>query len=263
MPSLDAVVVNYRTPGDLRTFVDSWNNFRPEFDSRLLIVNVDPRPDDKEAALKATVESEDIFLLESEDNCGYARACNAAATYATGDVLAFFNADVVLTPDALERCYFALMGREDWGVLGPRQVDSSGRLTAAGIIGTNDQPRHRGWHQQDRGQFSDVVEDCPTVSGAAYFIKRPLWDELTECERYRYAAPEAVGAFLPTRHYYEETFCSYHARAHGAKVVYYGEVAVVHEWHKASPVGGHADRLMTASRDYFRFACDIHDIAHD
>lgn len=259
---LDCVVVNYRTADDLQVFVDSWLVHRPT-DSVLNIVNVAPLDADREVGHRALTRDDSITLFESMPNCGYARACNAAASYGDGDVIALFNADVVITEGALQECYEALVGEPTWGVLGPRQVDSQNRLTHAGIVGTEEKPRHRAWHVVDTGGYDDVLDDCPTVSGSAYFVKREVWDELTNCPKYRHVAPEASGAFLPTQHYYEETFCSYHARAHGYKVVYYGKASVIHEWHKASPVGGAADKLMHQSRDYFRFACDYHGIPHD
>jgi hypothetical protein len=101
------------------------------------------------------------------------------------------------------------------------------------------------------------------VSGSAYFIKRKVWDFLTECPTYREVAPKARGAFLPTSHYFEETFCSYHAQAHGWKVMYYGPVVIRHEWHQASPVGGWAERQFPVSQKYFREACGRHGIPCD
>jgi GT2 family glycosyltransferase len=137
-------------------------------------------------------------------------------------------------------------------------------ITHAGIFGTNDKPALRGWKRPDDGQFDEIRDDALSVSGSAYFIKRLCWDELTNCSKYRKIAPDAVGAFLPTPHYYEETFCSYHAREHGWKVVYDGETSMVHKWHKASPVGGVAEKKhMPESRKMFRAACDMHGITHD
>lgn len=257
-PGLDCVVVNYRTAPDLHAFIESWDAFRPVVEANLLVLDVAPL--DRAAvhvAQDAGVEYECV-----SDNIGYARACNLGASLGHSDVVALFNADVELRPRAVQDCYDALVAHDDWGVLGPRQVDNAGRLTAAGILGTEAAPKHRGWQQRDTGQYQDVV-DVPTVAGSAYFCKRSVWDELTACPLYQQVAPGAAGAFLPTQHYYEETYCSYHARAHGHRVVYYGPVTIVHHWHRASPVGGEAERNMPEARRLFRHACDVHAIAHD
>lgn len=252
------MVVNYRTVPDLHAFIESWDAYRPEVNANLLVLDVAPL--DRKAVHVA--QAAGVGYESVSDNIGYARACNLGASLGDSDVVALFNADVELRPGAVQDCYDALLAHDDWGVLGPRQVDNTGRLTAAGIIGDEASPRHRGWHAQDRGQFQDVLE-VPTVSGSAYFCKRSVWDELTACPLYQEAAPGAAGAFLPTQHYYEETFCSYHARAHGHKVIYYGSVTMLHQWHRASPVGGAAEKIMPESKRFFRAACDLHGIAHD
>lgn len=255
-----AVVVNYRTPDDLSAFLRSFADQPPAGTWELTVVNVSPSSADRQVATE-WAERMTLRIVDHDTNVGYARACNYAALDTKGDTIAFFNADVRLTPGALETCHQALLAHDDWGVLGPRQIDDNGRFTHAGIFGTNTAPAHRAWQNRDQGQYRDIQE-AVTVSGAAYFIKRTVWEELTDCPTYQALHPGA-GAFLPTQHYYEETWVSYHARAHGWKVMYFGEATVIHRWHKASPVGGHADQQMAPSRTLFRKACDAHAIEHD
>lgn len=257
---LSAVVVNYRTPDDLSAFLQSFAEHPPVGTWELTVVNVAPKPTDRQIAAE-WAERLPLRIVDHDTNVGYALACNYAASDAKGDAFAFFNADVRLTAGALETCSRALLAHDDWGVLGPRQIDDHGRFTHAGIFGTNSAPIHRAWHSRDQGAYRDVKE-AVTVSGAAYFIKRNAWEELTNCPTYQKLHPGA-GAFLPTQHYYEETWVSYHARAHGWKVMYFGEATIVHQWHKASPLGGHADQQMTPSRVLFRQACDAHGIDRD
>lgn len=252
--ALDAVIVNYKTPELLRACLDSFEQHPATALASLTVVDVqadgngqtDPR----------------ARWISLEDNVGYARACNHGARGGHGDIIALFNADIQLTDNALDACHDALAAHDDWAVLGPRQIDSSGRIRHAGIFGTNTQPAHRGWGQFAAGQYVDVREAI-TVSGSAYFVKRDVWNQLTNCDRYRDLAPDAEGAFLPTPHYYEETFCSYHARAHGQKVIYYGPVTIIHEWHQSSPIGGWAEQQLAVSKAYFRAACQHHKIACD
>lgn len=285
---LDAVVVNYRTPDDLEGFLASWEAFAPDW-CNLTIVNVDPRISDRELA-KSCVQKHveqvgrdggEVLMngvalprlegasisywryMEHNSNVGYSYACNMAAAESTADVLAFFNADTRLLSGTIEPLYFNLMTHDDWGVIGPRQVDDNGLLTHAGILGTNENPLMRGWMKKDSSAFCDVRDDAVSVMGSAYFVKRECWEELRSCPLYRAVHPEAAGAFLPTPHYYEETFCSYHATAHNWKVVYYGLSKMIHRWHKASPVGGHADAQFKISQKIFREACDAHGIPRD
>lgn len=269
--SIDTIVVNYKTPADLSSFGTSYRAFGPSEYSSLTVVNVCPEVEDIDAAFELKKmtpyyhterEYGPAGIINLYSNVGYARAVNTAATLGHAPTIAIFNADTELTPGLLDGCTAALWGHDDWGVLGPRQYDHRGRLTHAGIFGTLEAPKHRGWQETDHGQFSDVKE-AVTVSGSAYFIKRKVWDELTECPLYREVAPDAEGAFLPTKMYYEETYCSYHCNAHNWKIIYYGLLGMVHKWHQSSPVGGYPEQVMPESRAYFREACDHHGIEHD
>lgn len=257
-PGVDLVVTNYRTPGDLESFCWSLFDQLPHIPWTLTVVNVSPTADDLEVGDRVAEWGPNVIHLAFEENIGYGRACNAGASGRSNPVLALFNADVTLTRGAVDECYWALANHPTWGVLGPRQVDDHGRLTHAGIFGTRSAPAHRAWMAFNNDSFADV-QSAVTVSGAAYFIKRTVWNELTDCQLYREVA-DAEGAFLPTPHFYEETWCSYHAFQHGHEVVYYGPVCIVHKWHKASPVGGWAERQMPISQALFRAACDVHGI---
>jgi GT2 family glycosyltransferase len=258
-PGIDIVVVNYKTPDDLDAFCSSVFNLEPTIPWTLTVVNVSPNIKDFMVADQA--QRLGATHLPFEDNIGYARACNAGAAIGEQPIIALFNADVRLTPGAIDDCVHAMVANPTWGVLGPRQVDDNARMTHAGIFGTQDHPQHRSWLGTDGAAYADV-QPAVTVSGAAYFIRRQVWDELTACPLYRQVA-DAEGAFLPTTHYFEETYCSYHAAVHGWEVIYFGPVRIIHRWHKASVVGGWAEQQFPLSQAIFRNACDVHGIPHD
>lgn len=263
---MDLVVVNYRTPADLGAFLESWEKFQPSWPCDVWIANVAPLSKDLDVGRWWTDVGCTKHHLIHDENVGYARACNHAANFGSRQVIAFFNADVVLTAGALDECYEHLLSNDRYGVLGPRQVDSipRGKLTGTGHFGTHRSPVHRGFHGPDRNnRHSDVRDDAISVSGSAYFVRREMWDELFECPTFQQIAPDAEGAFLPTPHYWEETWCSYHAWAHGWKVVYLGTTTIVHKWHQASPIGGIGEKAIPVSQRMFREACDAHSIPHD
>jgi GT2 family glycosyltransferase len=257
--SLDIVVVNYHTPNDLDAFLASLNRFPPTGLNSLTVIDVDAG---EEKTTPFNWPGGVGRRVAVADNIGYGRACNLGAALGDHEVIGLFNADVEVTKQSLDFCMAGLLAHDDWGVLGPCQADTRNRIRHAGIFGSNSSPVHRGWNEIHRRQYRDVRE-AVTVSGSAYFIKRNVWRELTECPLYQEVAPDATGAFLPTSHYYEETFCSYHCREHGHKVMYYGPITMIHKWHQASPVGGWAEQQMPISREYFRKACAHHDIACD
>jgi GT2 family glycosyltransferase len=255
---MDIVVVNYRTYRDLYRFLDSVNRYPPLLPSTLTVVDVEA-PTHEEHFPWAGGQGRWVC---TEDNIGYGRACNMAGAEGTADIIGLFNADVEVTSGSLKACASALAGHTDWSILGPCQIDSENRIRHAGIFGTLSSPAHRGWGEINRGQYTDVC-DAVTVSGSAFFVKRRAWNELTQCPVHRSVAPGERGAFLPTPHYYEETWATYHAQAHGMRVIYFGSTTLVHRWHQASPIGGWADQQMPVSRKMFQSACDEHGIAHD
>ncbi len=265
---LDICVVSYNTPEYLDKFLQSVEDFPADDQAVYLRVNGVTAQD------RDVLEERGHLLdhVEVGDNLGYSLSVNRLASYGDNDIIGIFNADVAVDSDVLQACCDVLRSNDDWGVLGPRSIDSSGKITHAGIFGTNSSPKHRGWKSKHSKAFEDV-QDAVTVSGSAYFIKRLVWEELALCPSYReacdaiYEDPERsspMGAFLPTDHYYEETYCSYHARSHGYKVVYYGPEYVIHEWHKSSKVGDPlTDGKMKKSQGEFRVACDLHGIPRD
>jgi GT2 family glycosyltransferase len=252
--SLDVVVVNYKTPDLLADFCASYQ--ATKFDGCTLTV-VDVTLDSPYA--EQIAEEYDAEFVSFVDNVGYARACNEGAKEGVGDVILLANADTVLSA-GLKECHDALLSNDGWGVLGPRQVNEHNQITAGGIFGTDRYIGQRGWNEYDVGQYNDVREDAKSVSGSLYFIKRKLWRELTDCSVMRAYQPDAVGAFIHTPHYYEETCCSYHARAHGYRIVYYGAVKMIHLWHRAHQIGSVHDHTSEQSKEMMRAFCRMHGI---
>jgi len=252
---VDLIVVNYQTPGDLLACCRSYEDCDHGEDTKLWIVNNDPKPED----LAAAAEAQDFITKPVEhiaqENLFYSGAANRVGAMGTHDVLAIINADCRFEPYTVGILHDELMDRPGWGAIGPLQVGDHGEVTHGGIFGTLDRPEHREWRRPETDVVHDVCE-AVTISGSAYFTKRRAWEEMADCEAYRSVHEE--GPWLPTKHYYEETWYSYHLQAHGYAVIYYGKARMIHRWHKASKAGGWADRQMGPSRDMFRHMCDSH-----
>ena len=220
--------------------------------------------DDTDNWLRYNQNRYHIDSYTANDNVGYSAACNQLAKMGTSSIICLLNADVWMDSLSVLKVNNIFNENNDIHILGPKQRDENGFITHAGIIGTNVQPRHRGWREHDPNDilYRDRI-NCVTVSGSAYFIRRSVWDNLTNDEQYQKLYPGATGAFLPTPHYYEETWCSYFARHRGYNVVYDGSISIGHSWHKSSSVGGEADSKFAVSREIFRKACDYMGIERD
>lgn len=265
VPKVDLVAVAYQAHDETLAMLQSASlNISIPF--TLTIINnasPDPRISPLIARGRALVESNPHCVryqwLDSNTNLGYARACNRGARCGTAPVLGLLNCDIQFLPGEMEKILaaFELPENHDVGVIGPRTTSSSGLLTHAGIIKKpNGRDEHRFWLVPD-GPFAHDSLDVPTVSGATYFVRRKAWEELTACEVFQKVSDGAQGAFLPTRHFYEETWCSYHSWSHGWRVRYEGSAHLIHEWHRSSPVGS---IKLTEAEAQFREACRLHDI---
>ena len=251
--AVDVVVVNYKTPDYLAQFWESYAEHAFE-GCTLTVVDVD-----------APLDARDFFtddkrLIFVPENIGYGKAVNLGATFGRNDVILIANADTQLTAD-FEFCYEALTLRDDWGALSPRQTDEGGKITHGGIFSYGAMLHHqRAWHEVDRGQCSDVRDDASMIGGALCFVKRSIWEMLTECPFYQAYQPGVRGAFLETTHYFEDTWFSDHLLAHGYRCVFYGPARMHHFWHRASAHGGWADQQFQPSLAKYREACLAHNI---
>lgn len=266
---IDLCVVNYNTRPLLQRFLDSLHSDL-KYSAKLwkLYITDNHSTDDSRPWLEENGSNYQIDKIYAGENIGYSAACNVMARYSDSDIICLLNADVWLTSSDIAAVQKIFDMNPNIHILGPKQRDESGRITHAGIVGTNKKPKHRGWREYDPDDiyYKDRIE-CVTVSGSAYFIRRGVWDSLTYNDKYQEMYPNAYGAFLPTPHYFEETWCSYFARYLGYNVVYDGTVSIGHSWHASSPKPGegysHADAYFKTSQEIFRKACDYIGIERD
>jgi len=266
---IDLCVVNYNTRPLLNRFLDCLHNdlYNTPKVWKLHVAD-NGSTDDSVDWLEYNKDRYKIDNVLLNENIGYSAACNELASIGTQEIICLLNADVWMSSSAVLQASKVFDNSPQVHVMGPKQRDEQGSITHAGIIGTNVQPRHRGWkeHDPEDKAYKDRVE-CVTVSGSAYFIRRSVWNTLSENAEYKKLFPEAKGAFLPTPHYYEETWCSYFARHLGFHIYYDGRVSIGHSWHASSPKPGQgiseADAKFPISREIFRKACDHFGIERD
>lgn len=273
---IDLCTVNYQTKDLLDRQIRTLLSDAPPEGERPWKLHVADNEgnDDSRAYLYNAHTPENVFYNK---NIGYARACNQLAHVGDGDIIGLLNADVWLTTSDVVAIQQSFDEDPDMHIMGPKQLDESGRITHAGIVGTNTAPRHRGWHMPDpeNMQFRDKIP-VVTASGSAYFVRRSTWDALTNDEEYVLLVKDFVdqgllkedalqypGAFIQTPHYFEETFCSYFAKHRGYGVYYDGRITIGHSWHASHEKNSEVDRGWQISQNIFRQACDRLGIEHD
>lgn len=265
MSDIDLLVVNHNTKGKLQRLLDTlsrgWDGFE-------LFVADNGSTDGSRDLLK-TLPRDQVWF---NGNIGYARAINEMALRSSSRYLMALNADTWLDGDDVESLVSFMDDTPCAAVCGPKQVDEQSRITHAGITGSYEKPKLRGWRKRDaRDELYKEIEPCVSVSGSAYTMRRSVWDELAACPVYRQfhsihlGAPPA-GAWPAFNHFYEETLYSSHLHGHPelGKVYYNGEVTIGHSWHASSKVGSKwtQDGRREGQR-MFRAFCDMHGLPHD
>lgn len=267
--TVDLLVVNYNTKDHLVNLVEHLNSdYRPGVWK--LYIQDNGSTDGSIEWLEDESHGFHIEHIKFSDNVGYSAAINGLSSISDSDILAAVNADTQFTTRHVAQMQQSFDDNPNQAICGPKQIDHHHRIKHGGItwegLGTN--PIHRGWNDLDpRDQmFKDRVQ-CWTVSGSLYYVRRAVWEELTYCQPYRDAINDQSpqGAFLPTPHYFEETFCSVHAQKHGYEVWYDGVVETAyHAWHASSEIGSDAEaKFWPISKAMYIETCNKLEITHE
>jgi GT2 family glycosyltransferase len=205
---IDLCVVSYNTKPLLKRFLNTL--YKGDHSTKIydLLIADNGSTDGSAQWLDANKKLlSDTYAIMLNENIGYSAACNQLAAMGTGDIIGLLNADVWLTVQDVRSIQKSFDDHPEQAIMGPKQRDENGYVRHGGIIGTNTKPQHRGWNDYDPKdlKYRDRIE-CVSISGSAYFIRREVWEALTECSVYKEAVMkqnnEVTGAFLPTPHYY-------------------------------------------------------------
>lgn len=185
-----------------------------------------------------------IELVDAKSRAlSYAQSVNRSLARGSAPYVLALNADTRML-EAPEKILAIFEEHSDVAVVGPRQVDDHGRITHAGITGDNLARQHRFWLsplEPVERLCKEWMLDVPTVSGSVYFCRRSVW--------------EALGGFLETRGYYEETYLDFAARHAGHRVIYTGASTWEHLWHRGGMAALDSEGVFAESREVFHAAC--------
>lgn len=272
--AVDLLIVNYNTPKLLARLLDTLaSDYKPGIHKVYIADNGSPDPENRwmlEPVSKTLRWGEmPVEKVYFNENIGYSAAINQMAYESDSDILCAVNADTWFSTGHVEAVLNSFADTPGMGICGVKQIDELGNIKHGGIFwdGINN-PIHRGWNQRDFGDylFKDKVQ-CWTVSGSIYYVRRSAWDAMTNYPPYKEIFPEALGAFLPTPMYFEETFCSVLAAHMGYTVWYDGTVPTAgHTWHASNAVGSNVHHF-EFSKKIYRDVCltmgvvnEFHDI---
>lgn len=183
-----------------------------------------------------------IQLIRSDHNRGFAGGNNlAAARGPATEFLFLLNPDTELRPGALNALAEAFQARPRLGVAGCKLLCADGRTIqhVGATIDANALTHHIGEGEEDRGQFTGLIP-CPYVQGAAFAVRRRLWDQLGGFDE----------GFHPA--YFEEAdFCK-RARDAGWDIAAVCEAAAIHHQDPAGQIhDGTFLRLLFRGRAHY------------
>jgi len=265
--AVDLLVVTYNTSLLLKRLIDTLHSdWEPDV-WELHVIDNGSTDDTREYLIEVIGdENKHITTTSFGSNIGYAKAVNYLSTKSKNEFLCAVNADAWFTTNHVKQVIQSFNETPEMAILGPKQMDEDKTIRHGGIFwdgSTN--PIHRGWNELDPldAKYKDKLR-CWTVSGSLYYIRRSVWDDLTHCMNYQDIMENPDGAFLPTPHFFEETFCSVHAQYHGYQVWYDGKIETAgHTWGASEDIYGMSRRYFDISKDIYIGACDRHGIRHE
>jgi GT2 family glycosyltransferase len=142
-----------------------------------------------------------IIIIENPCNEGFAKGYNTALSKITSDYFVLLNSDVEVTPNWIEPA-IALMESDNLiAACQPKILSFSNKQqfeyagASGGWIDGFGYPFSRGrvfdYLEEDRGQFNDA-SPCFWASGAAMFIKSPLYFKAGGLDNYFFAHQEEI-----------------------------------------------------------------------
>lgn len=225
------VILNYKTPDDVLCCVESVRANTRE-SCRIYVVD-NASPDGSFETLSAAFENApDVALVESGKNGGFSFGNNVGFRRAVRDgcdLLLSANADVIFTPDSIDRLAARLRSEPDCAVAGPLvrfpdgeiQRYTRGILTARvflarrrGLSFLAPKKAVRAYEYAD-ADYLEKFYPAGMVSGCCFMIRADVLDEIGYLDEY---------PFL----YHEEDILGATLRAAGKKIVYDPTAEVIH-----------------------------------
>jgi len=207
---VDIVIINYNTKEEIKDCLESIKELT---DYNYQVIVVDNNSTD--GSIEYLESLDWIDLIKNDDNLGYARACNQGIKKGNSEYILLLNSDIRVTEGWLKPLVEMASSDDEIAVVGPKLINEAGEIVGAGVTELDETCSPRGWKEEDSDGKYDEVEECVSVGGAAYLIKRELIPEIGLFdERYFF--------------YFEETDYSLRVREKGYKVIYCPKSKIYH-----------------------------------
>lgn len=208
---VDLIIVSYNSNGRIFSCINSICQ-HTSYPYQLIVVD----NNSSDGTANQLKKDKGLRLVALNKNIGYAGGANRGINAGNGDYIFILNQDIIVTHGWLEPLVQCLKSSPSIAVVGPKMITPDGRIASAGVVGTELNPKLRGFLEPDRPDRYNKVESCVSVLGACYGIKRSLLP--------------VIGYFDESFFmYFEETDYSFRVRSLGYQVVYCPLSCIYHD----------------------------------
>jgi GT2 family glycosyltransferase len=221
-PLVSIILVNYNGADVVLDCLRSLEQFPQSISYEVIVVDnasQDGSPDLIESY------SPPVKLIRQLENRGFGAGNNIAAKVATGEFLFLLNTDTQVTGDILPVLLRLMKDYPDAGIIGPKLLNPDGSLqlstawniSLAGESKTRQQLKTYAEPSQKAAieQRFNTLQDVDILVGAAFFVRKKLFDELGGFDE---------SFFM----YFEESDLCRRAKNLGWRILYTPEASVIH-----------------------------------
>lgn len=176
-PRVSVVLVNYRGAADTVTAI-GYLKALAQYPAQLEIVVVDNASGDGSLQVLSAF-ADDITLVESSANLGFAGGCNLGVSRSTGDIVAFLNNDARPDDNWVTAALATFDGRADIGAVASQVLDWDGkRIDYQGSGLTWFGMGYRPFTGDRVSGKAQIARPVLFGTGAAMFVRRSVFEEL-------------------------------------------------------------------------------------
>lgn len=207
----DLIIVNYNSWEDLERCIKSIKDHTPVPHHIIVVDN-----NSTDGSREYLEREEGIRTIFLPSNKGYATAANRGIKEGSGNFIFIMNPDTIVTPGWLEPLIHTFKKNPKAGVVGPKLLTPEGLDAGAGVVGTVSNHHIRCFLQPHNPHRFLEEEECLSISGACYGIRRSLLPKIGLFDE---------SFFL----YFEETDYSLRVQKKGYQVIYCPHSLVYHD----------------------------------
>lgn len=182
---VSVIIPVYNNSNLTKQCIESIIQVNPQVSFEIIIVD-NASTDDTNDVIKSFFTSKlSIQYIRNETNLGFARACNAGASKASGEVLVFLNNDTISLPGWIDAGYKRLMSDESIGIVGAKLLYPDNTIQHAGIVFEKREnhylplwPNHI--YRNENLDFPEAnrLKEYEAVTGACLFICKQLFESV-------------------------------------------------------------------------------------